>query len=100
MLDKAKARGIDPQRYITTGREQFFGDIASEYKALFGDRKLGADDLDNTDTEDEGEDNSRAMSIFGGLEGSGKPQGKETGKAALGDMVKDIQDIQRRTGFY
>lgn len=99
-MEKAKSRGIDVQKYATSGREQFFGDILKEHERLFGKVAEVSDEDDTSEDTSDTSDDGRSMSIFGGLEsGSSMPKGKGSPRE-MGDMVKDIQDIQRRTGFY
>ena len=99
VVNKARQRGIDVDRYMYGASDKFFRDVVKEYDGVFG--KPGAQsqvDGDDDASDDDGEpDNSRAINLFGGQAGGqsgGKPKDKPT------DMIKDIQDLQRASGFF
>lgn len=92
VADDAKRRGLDVNRYMFSNPSRFFKDVTKKYETIFG--KPG----EETDTETEtDQDDGRSTSIFGGLESS--PRGKPATPPA-GDMVKDLQDVQRRLGLF
>jgi hypothetical protein len=99
LVEEAKGRGMDPQKYVLTGREQFFGDIASRYEKIFGKEEAEVSEKDD-DVSDKDTDDGRATSILGGMESGFASGTKATGKEQLGDMTTDLKDIQRRSGFY
>lgn len=87
--EKARMRGAPVDRYMAN-REVFFKDVVEEMKQtfphLFEEKQVEDDDV------------NRTMGIFGGMESGNKP-----GKAAKdqpGDMIKDLKDIQRASGFF
>lgn len=100
LIADAKARGLDVNKYVFGAREQFFADINKAYEKEFGPIKPTNVEADEEEEEDTVEDNGRAAAIFGGLESGGAvPKGRPNPKE-MGDMLQDIKDIQRRTGFF
>ena len=94
VLEDARRRNLDTQRYVTANRDQFMRDVTKKYDKIFG--KPGEEKPDPEDTTNE--DNGRAASIFGGLESGGRPAGKrEPGQT---DLIEDMKAIQLKTGFY
>jgi len=114
---KAKARGLDIRKYMFQGREQFFSDVVKIMDDTFGKSgndddagDTGEDDFDyeqnnrnqttrkrkatNTDDDNDG----RTAGVFGGLESGGRPV--NTNREQKGDMIKDLQEIQRKSGFF
>jgi len=92
-VQKAKARGVDVQKYMFTARDQFFSDVKAEYDAIFGKQA----EQEDADVEDEADDNSRTVGIFGGVESGGKPS---TTQPQQGDMITDLHALQRKSGFF
>ena len=94
VVRKAQARGLDVQRYMHGNRERFIADVAKEYERVFG--KPG-DDTKGDEPDNKGDEPDRSTSIFGGQEG-----GYQTPKIPKGgsDMIKDIKDMQRASGFW
>lgn len=90
----ARTRGMDINKYMFgAGQEIFLKDVKETMDRVFGAPKSKEQD------DDEGvDDNSRALSIFGGQESGGRMGSKPPEEA--GDMLKDIQEIQRKTGLY
>lgn len=93
---EAKSRGMDLQRYMFgPGSEQFMSDVARKMDEVFGKPGGGKD----PDEEDEGSDEGRSTSIFGGIESGGRP-GARGRQEDAGDMLKDLREMQRKTGFF
>lgn len=90
VLDDAAARGMDVARYKTVGKQQLFQDVVQEYNKIFGAPGVTKEPTD--------EETNRTGGIFGGFESGGQPaKGKEP---EAGDMIKDLKDIQRASGFF
>jgi hypothetical protein len=115
VAEKAQARGVDMQKYMTVGAEQFLADVAEETKRRFG--KAIEAERDTTDEEEEPTaDNSadgniqmqsvlekmnggRTVGIQGGIPTGGGAKGK--GKNDEGsDFIADIHQLQRKLGLY
>lgn len=94
VVSEMKARGVDVQKYMFQARDQFFKDVTAKYDTMFG--KPGAEQVEQDEQEDE--DTQRTAGIFGGLESGGAPaKGKQE---SPGDMIKDLHDLQRKSGFF
>lgn len=114
VAEEANARGLDLQRYMYGGK-QFIDDVAKRMDETFGPiGGSGDDDGDDDDTpargmqrhgapmqrsRDDDDDDGRTAGIHGGMESGGAPSGRGAAPKA-GDMVKDLQDIQKRSGFF
>jgi len=107
VVKKAQARGIDPTRYMFT--DQFQADVAKEVDKTFGKvLALEADEADEggdkpkpkakPDADEEEDGLGRTDGLFGGQESGGTPAG--TGKPKAGDMIVDLQALQRKSGFF
>ena len=123
VINAAKAKGLDTEAYITTFSSQFCKDVASKLEQTFGplesDEDDGDEDVDDGFDEGFGEDDDgfedevprnrsrkvdpndddgRTAGIFGGMESGGRPaRGKTEPK---GDMITDLIDVQRKSGFF
>lgn len=93
VLNDAKALGIDPKKYMTVSRERFFDDVVKKYDDVFG-----KPEGDGEETTQRDEPAQRTMGIFGGLDSGGKPVA--SGKDQAGDMITDLQAMQKKSGFY
>lgn len=105
----AKA-GKDVQKYMFVTRKSFMRDVAKKYEEVFGAREEVDEDIDDRssrrtrrsrsrDGDRAEEDNGRSTGIFGGSTGAG---GRRT-QSEDGDrksMIDDIQELQRKTGFF
>ena len=92
---RAKDRGIDIDRYMFVTRDRFMKDLTKEYDNVFGNP---VEDDDGSKEPDEG-DAGRTGGIFGGLESGGR---MASGSADEGktDMIKQLQEMQRKRGIY
>lgn len=105
-----QARGLNAQQYMTAYPDMYLADVHKELNSKYA--RLVADDEGEEEepTQNLGrphhgsslsgdDDDGRTGGIFGGLESGGKPSaGAKDPKA--GDMIKDLQDVQRKTGFF
>lgn len=93
---RMQSRGVDINRYMFQYRDQFFADVAAELKNQFGD--AGDTGTQEDDEADEGAD--RTEGIFGGQQAPvTRPAAKDPDKNAP-DLLSDLSEIQRRTGYY
>ena len=104
---EARASGVDVRRYMGINTEQFYADIAARLQKSYG--KLIEEEEEEEEvkpgptsrTQPGGvapeEETHRTGGISGGLESGHK---SSSGPAGPGDMVKDIQDLQRKSGYY
>lgn len=93
---KAKDRGIDVERYMFATRGKFMKDLTAEYDKVFGspvDPGTGDDDDEDTG------DTNRTGGIFGGL-GEGGQRMSGGRQEAPSDMIKELQEMQRKRGIY
>ena len=92
----ARKKGMDVDRYMFgPGRDMYLRDVAKTFTKIF------PVELTSGDGEEEGEEEdprSRTEGIFGGETSGGKPA-KGTDEQP-GDMIKDLRDIQRKTGLF
>lgn len=107
-------KGVDVNRYMLTNTDRFFSDITKAYDARFGAPE--GDDLDvrqeptqrprqpaqrrtldhaSDDVSDQ--ETQRTGGIFGGIDSGGN---RAPPTPPPGDMIKDLQDIQRKMGYY
>lgn len=103
-LKKAQARGMDIDKYRFQNSDRFFRDVVAIYDERFGkpeglepEPKQQQRKTTRQPIEDEDGDDGRASSIFGGSDASGI---RAPAPPKPGDMLKDIQDIQRKTGYF
>lgn len=89
VLKDVQALGIDPKRYMTTARDKFFTEVTTKYDEVFG--KPGEETKDD-------EPATRTAGVFSGMESGGKPVTQQ--RAEAGDMIKDLQEAQKKSGFY
>jgi hypothetical protein len=113
VAEEANARGIDLNSYLH-GSTKFIDDVAKRMNDTFGGydddddddgddtptgQRHGAPMRQGLDRDDDDDDDGRTAGIAGGIESGGAPSaGRQKPKS--GDMIADIQDIQRRSGFF
>lgn len=105
-------RGVDVNKYMFANSDRFFKDVTKVYDDRFGapeqdepaprntQRNRQSPDRRAVERDDDSmsDEANRTAGIFGGIDGSG---GNRAPKAPPpGDMIKDLQDIQRKTGYY
>lgn len=92
-VNKVRRRGIDVDRYMFGNTQRFFSDVVKEHERLFGKR-------DTADAGHEGNDGGhRTGGIFGGQESGGRP-GANRSQEKPGDMIKELQEVQRKMGMF
>lgn len=98
---KAKTRGIDMDRYMFNNSSKFMQDVEKEFVRVFGELEDGEDDEPVVRRRGKQlaaeEDEGRTAGIFGGIESGNRAVQQKPGP---GDMIKDIQDLQRKSGFF
>lgn len=110
---KARARGVDLDKYMFgPGRTQYMRDVAEQYEVMWPTNTEGdnADGGGNTDPGADQRPASRPQSqapdrtggIFGGAESGNKPNkpAANPGAPAPGSLSRDLQDLQRASGFF
>ena len=94
---RAKARGMDVERYMFTTRDQFFGDVIKEYDKVFGKPNSDTDE-DNLEAQGDDTQANRTAGVFGGMESGGAPA--KGGNENKFDMLKEIHEMQKKSGLY
>ncbi len=103
-------KGVDVDKYMTLNSDRFFRDITDAYDKRFG--KPGEDEDEPLEVDDappprkrkaksqvtDDDDDGRTGGIFGGIDGSSA--GRRAQGPPPGDLIKDLQDIQRKTGYF
>lgn len=106
-VKQAQRRGLSVEKYMYQNSDRFFRDVTKVYDKRFGKPEQGDDGLDDTPTprrrqreasQDDDGDEGRTGGIFGGVDGGAGSRGPQ--KPQPGDMIKDLQDIQRKSGYY
>lgn len=91
----AQKRGYNLEQYMFANTQQFFADIDAEMVAVFGE-PAGEGEGD-----DGGDDSlDRTGGLFPGGAPEGMPRSRAPKEGQPGDMMKDIQDLQRESGFW
>lgn len=104
-------RGVDVDKYMFSQPDKFFKEITKTYDARFGQpeegeslepepmqRRRAAPQREALDRNADDVQPNRTAGIFGGIDsGSG---GRTPAAAPPGDMMKDLREIQRKTGYY
>ena len=99
VVDAAAKRGIDRERYIFGNSQRFLADVAREYENIFGSSNEpdGSPDEPMARRASPNDDTGRTGGIFGGQQSGGAPA---RGAEAPGDMIRELQDRQRKSGFF
>lgn len=116
VVNAAVKKGIDVQRYMFgVGRPRFMKDVVKQYDKIFGapepdeednqprrsvkdrdvSRRNARSRRDNSDNDD-----GRSAGVFGGGEGSGKPNRGNLDVETGPSMIDDIHAIQKKSGFW
>lgn len=113
VLKRASARGLDTNRYMTGNSNRFFKDVVKEFDKVFG----APEELDDDDYDDEPAPRRRAQAqrrdadpeprnrtggILGGMDGGAGRSRRSANPDddGPGDMIKEIQEVQRKGGYY
>lgn len=123
VVEKAKRRGIDPERYMFVTTDKFIKDVGKKYLEIFGEPDVDEDD-NNGDYEDEPvtsrrravsnvqsrrqprssarseHEVARTSGIFGGNESGGRPAKGKREEETEGSMIEEMQDFQLKSGFF
>lgn len=105
---RAQARGVDLERYMFISRDQFLADVAKEHRDIFGAPEVDEGEPEPkpnrkarpTNDNDDEEDTNRTGGMFGGIDAGGGLNGRGRQQDTPSDMIKDLQEIQRKSGFY
>lgn len=94
VVQKLQRKGVDAQRYVRAASDEFFQEVDKEYKKVFGKKAKRREDADDDEAEE------RTETLFSG---SRKPfarrKSRDDEDDDPGDMLKEIFEIQRKTGF-
>lgn len=109
VANKAKAKGIDVQRYMFAASDQYIEDVAAEMKKKYGKALEVMGKGEEGDEHQDGDDGStmsealmaaRTRGISGGLPTSGKAtKGAGDEPAPRDDLISDLQKVQRSMGI-
>jgi hypothetical protein len=96
VVQRASKKGVNLDAYMFTTSDQFFQDVTREMDKTFPKPVKEEPKLEQKGPED-GEE-LRTGGIFGGAESGGKPAAgaKDDG----GDLLTDLQDLQKASGFF
>ncbi len=117
----AQRKGLDVERYMFLTQDKFLDDVAKKYIDVFGDPTESDDETEDYDDTPrrrraaapararrqsvrrnrEEEDDNRTGGIFGGNESGGRPsRSRDSDEESGPSMIDDIQNLQRKTGFF
>jgi hypothetical protein len=115
VAEKLQRRGVDVARYMFINRDRFFEDVSKEYANNFGEVEV--DEEGEAFDEDRGsqsgrerkprrgrprrersEEVDRSVGMFGGQESGHRPAARS--EEQQGDMISDMMDMQRKSGFF
>jgi hypothetical protein len=84
-------RGVDTNKYMFQASDQFLEDVAKRMKADYGHvfEKGGTPSAPAT--------GANRTAVFGGMDGS--TIGAKPAEAPAGDMIADIQELQKKDGY-
>lgn len=108
VANKARAKGVDVQKYMFTASDQYIEDVAQEMKKRFGKalEVIGKGDEETEAGEESGGTmadalaSARTRGISGGLPTSGKPKaGGDDAPSARDDLITDLHKVQRAMGI-
>lgn len=98
VADAAKARGLDVEKYMFNNRTQFMTEVAAAMDDIRG-TPFGKDPGQEEEEPANEEAATRTMGVFGN--GTSIPPAKGSQEKTLaGDMISEIHDIQRKSGFF
>lgn len=94
-VNKARKRGIDRDRYILGNTKKFLDDVAGEFKRLWPD---GSEPSGGGNRSDANDDDGRTAGLFGGQGSGNRPSSSR--QEGGSDMIKELQERQRKSGFF
>lgn len=95
VANELRSQGVDLNRYMFgPGQETYLESVKDKYEEIFLPKPL-----DNDKDDDNDEDNSRSATVLGGIESAGR-HSRARKEEDGGDMVKEIQEIQIKSGLY
>lgn len=98
VINRAKAMGLDTERYMYGNSDQFMKDVVAEFDGLFG--KPGGGGGQSVTTDDEDDDADDRATVLGG--GVATQQGQTAGKQPpprYGNLSQEVMTWQEKTGF-
>lgn len=99
VVDSAKARGLDAEKYMFSNRGQFMKEVADTMDNIRG-VPFGKDQAQGEgEGQEEDEAPTRTMGVFGNGSPMLPPKASQE-KAQAGDMISEIHDLQRKSGFF
>jgi hypothetical protein len=99
VVAKARAKGIDPEKYMYGQSEIFMKDVVGEMDRLFG--KPGAAAAAGADDDEDDEDDVRTDVFGGATAGTGQsPATRQAPPEKYGSLSKDLMAWQEKTGFH
>ena len=102
VVNRAKKRGVDVNKYAFQTTPKFYEDITKEYDKVFGspvkdDEPAAAATASDDDVGMPYATPNRTGAMFGGMESGHKPAPAEQQK---GDMFSDLREIQHKARIY
>lgn len=99
VAEELRQKGVDVPRYMSSRQDMFMKDVTKKMDSIFGKPNGEVDvDLDDNDGNKGNDDVQRTAGIFGG-NNSPTPR-SPSGKAAQGDMIAEIQEMQMKSGLF
>lgn len=93
---RAQQKGLNIDTYMFTTSDQFFKDVASEIDKTFPKKEEEGKPLPKAPKVEEEE--LRTSGVFGGVESGSKPAADKDEDP--GDMLKDLEDLQRKSVYF
>lgn len=97
VANQLQNRGVDVERYMFNQQDLFFKDVVKQMDEIFAAPKTDKT-IDDDETEEDNEPENRTSGVFGGLETGGRPARHQDNDP--GDMIKDIHNLQKKSGFF
>lgn len=97
VIQRARASGLDTERYMYANADQFMEDVTKEFDKLFG--KPGGKQQE-VDDEEEDDDDGLTTSLIGGGVGGGGGRKQQPAPQRYGELSQEINAWQQKTGFH
>lgn len=97
VVNRAKDRGLDAEKFMFNNRSQFMKEVADTMDNIRGTPFGKEQDAGVKEEEDESPA-LRTAGVFGN--GTSIPTPREDAKGLAGDMISDLRDTQRKSGFF